>query len=88
MKETALCQTHIDLGAKMTEFAGYNMPIVYSSIKEEHRTVRQSVGMFDVSHMGEFILKGEGASALIQKVTSNDVKKTGAWKSTVFLFSK
>ncbi len=75
MKETALCQTHIDLGAKMTEFAGYNMPIVYSSIKEEHRTVRQSVGMFDVSHMGEFILKGEGASALIQKVTSNDVKK-------------
>lgn len=86
MKETALCQTHINLGAKMAEFAGYNMPIVYSSIKEEHQTVRQSVGMFDVSHMGEFILKGDGASDLIQKVTSNDVERLAPGKAQYSCF--
>lgn len=73
MKQTALTQLHKDLGAKMAEFAGYEMPIVYSGQVEEHHTVRNAVGVFDVSHMGEFILKGEGAAALIQKVTSNDV---------------
>ncbi len=57
----------------MADFAGYEMPIVYSGINEEHNTVRNAVGVFDVSHMGEFILKGEGAAALIQKVTTNDV---------------
>lgn len=57
----------------MAEFAGYEMPIVYSGQVEEHHTVRNAVGVFDVSHMGEFILKGDGAAALIQKVTSNDV---------------
>ncbi len=72
MKETALTQLHISLGAKMAEFAGYNMPIVYSSITEEHKAVRNSVGVFDVSHMGEFMIKGEKALELIQLVTSND----------------
>ena len=73
MKQTALTQLHKSLGAKMAEFAGYEMPIVYTSQVEEHHTVRNAVGVFDVSHMGEFILKGDGAAALIQKVTSNDV---------------
>ncbi len=73
MKETALTEKHILLGAKMAEFAGYNMPIVYTSIKEEHFAVRNNVGVFDVSHMGEFRIKGPNALALLQKVTSNDV---------------
>lgn len=72
MKNTALTQKHISLGAKMVPFAGYNMPVSYSGLNEEHATVRNSVGVFDVSHMGEFILKGDNALNLIQKVTSND----------------
>lgn len=75
MKETALTQLHISLGAKMAEFAGFNMPIVYSSINEEHRAVRTAVGVFDVSHMGEFRLKGPKALDLIQLVTTNDASK-------------
>lgn len=75
MKETALTSVHISLGAKMAEFAGYNMPIVYTSINEEHLAVRESVGVFDVSHMGEFLLKGDKALDLIQQVTSNDASK-------------
>jgi aminomethyltransferase len=75
MKDTALTATHISLGAKMAEFAGYNMPIQYSGINDEHEAVRKSVGVFDVSHMGEFILKGPDALDLIQKVTSNDAAK-------------
>ena len=75
MKETALTPVHIALGAKMAEFAGYNMPIVYTSITEEHKAVRNSVGVFDVSHMGEFRLKGPKAIDLIQLVTSNDASK-------------
>lgn len=67
MKNTPFTQKHIDLGAKMAEFAGYNMPISYSGINEEHHTVRQNAGIFDVSHMGEFMLKGEGALDLIQR---------------------
>lgn len=72
MKNTALSQKHISLGAKMVPFAGYNMPVSYSGLNDEHATVRNSVGVFDVSHMGEFILKGENALDLIQRVTSND----------------
>lgn len=72
MKNTALTQTHIALGAKMVPFAGYNMPVSYSGLNYEHATVRNAVGVFDVSHMGEFILKGDNALKLIQKVTSND----------------
>jgi aminomethyltransferase len=75
MKNTPFTQKHITLGAKMAEFAGYNMPISYSGINDEHAAVRNSVGVFDVSHMGEFILKGEKALDLIQRVTTNDASK-------------
>jgi len=75
MKNTALTDVHIKAGAKMVPFAGYNMPVQYAGINAEHETVRKAVGVFDVSHMGEFILKGENALALIQKVTSNDAAK-------------
>lgn len=75
MKNTPFTHKHIALGAKMAEFAGYNMPISYTGINDEHFAVRNSVGVFDVSHMGEFILKGEGALDLIQRVTSNDASK-------------
>jgi len=75
MKNTALTEVHSKIGAKMVPFAGYNMPVQYTGINAEHETVRKAVGVFDVSHMGEFILKGENALALIQKVTSNDASK-------------
>lgn len=72
MKSTSLTNKHISLGAKMVPFAGYNMPVSYSGLNDEHLAVRNNVGVFDVSHMGEFILKGPNALNLIQKVTSND----------------
>jgi aminomethyltransferase len=72
MKNTALSHIHESLGAKMVPFAGYNMPVQYEGVNAEHETVRNGVGVFDVSHMGEFLLTGENALALIQKVTSND----------------
>ena len=75
MKEVALSAKHIALGAKMVPFAGYNMPVQYTGINDEHIAVRNNVGVFDVSHMGEFILKGENALDLIQRVTSNDASK-------------
>lgn len=75
MKNTPFTQKHIALGAKMAEFAGYNMPISYTGINDEHAAVRTNAGVFDVSHMGEFILKGENALDLIQRVTSNDASK-------------
>ncbi len=73
MKETAFTSFHIELGAKMAPFAGYNMPIQYEGINEEHRTVREGVGVFDVSHMGEFWVKGPKAFEFTQKVTTNNV---------------
>jgi aminomethyltransferase len=72
MKNTALTEKHIALGAKMVPFAGYNMPVQYEGVNAEHETVRNGVGVFDVSHMGEFILRGPNALALIQKFSSND----------------
>jgi aminomethyltransferase len=75
MKNTPFTNKHIELGAKMAEFAGYNMPISYTGINDEHATVRKNAGVFDVSHMGEFILKGPNALDLIQRVTSNDASK-------------
>ena len=72
MKNTALTDKHIALGAKMVPFAGYNMPVLYEGVNIEHDTVRNAVGVFDVSHMGEFVLRGTNALALIQKFTSND----------------
>lgn len=73
MKNTALSEKHIALGAKMVPFAGFNMPVQYEGINVEHETVRNAVGVFDVSHMGEFLLSGPKALDLIQKVTTNDV---------------
>lgn len=81
MKTTPFTEKHIALGAKMAEFAGYNMPISYSGINDEHATVRNNAGVFDVSHMGEFILKGEHALELIQRLTSNDASKLTAGKA-------
>ena len=78
MKNTPFTHKHIELGAKMAPFAGYTMPISYTGINEEHAAVRKNAGVFDVSHMGEFILKGEQALDLIQRVTSNDAAKLKA----------
>ena len=75
IKKTALTDLHISLGAKMVPFAGFNMPVQYVGINAEHEAVRKSVGVFDVSHMGEFILKGDKALDLIQRVISNDASK-------------
>ena len=75
MKNTALSQTHEALGAKMVPFAGYNMPVSYEGVTAEHETVRKGVGVFDVSHMGEFLISGPNALELIQKVSSNDASK-------------
>ncbi|KAB7530043.1 glycine cleavage system aminomethyltransferase GcvT [Flagellimonas olearia] len=75
MKNTALTKTHEALGAKMVPFAGYNMPVSYEGVNIEHQTVRESVGVFDVSHMGEFLIEGPKALDLIQKVSSNDASK-------------
>ena len=75
MKSTPFTKKHIALGAKMAEFAGFNMPISYTGINDEHAAVRNNAGVFDVSHMGEFMLKGEAALELIQRITSNDASK-------------
>ena len=75
MKNTALTHIHESLGAKMVSFAGYNMPVQYEGVTAEHLTVRSAVGVFDVSHMGEFLVEGTEALSLLQKVTSNDVSK-------------
>lgn len=81
MKNTPFTNKHIALGAKMAEFAGYNMPISYTGINDEHATVRNNAGVFDVSHMGEFMLKGPKALDLIQRVTTNDASKLTAGKA-------
>ncbi len=75
LKTIALNDKHIELGAKMVPFAGYSMPLQYAGLMLEHKAVREAVGMFDVSHMGEFFVRGPQALALIQKVTSNDAAK-------------
>ena len=75
LKQVALAQSHLELGARMVPFAGYEMPLRYTSVVEEHMTVREKTGMFDVSHMGEFIIDGPNSLALLQKITSNDVSK-------------
>ena len=86
MKHTPFTDMHISLGAKMHEFAGYNMPIEYSGIIDEHQTVVNSVGVFDVSHMGEFWVKGPKAVEFLQKVTSNDVTKLQIGKAQYTCF--
>ena len=86
MKNTALTRTHESLGAKMVPFAGYLMPVSYEGVNAEHETVRKSVGVFDVSHMGEFLIEGPNALALIQKVTSNDASKLTVGKAQYSYF--
>ena len=81
MKNTAFTDKHISLGAKMAEFAGFNMPISYTGINEEHTAVRNKAGVFDVSHMGEFMVKGPHALDLIQRITTNDAAKLTAGKA-------
>ena len=81
MKNTALFETHKALGAKMVPFAGYNMPVSYEGVNIEHETVRKSVGVFDVSHMGEFLIEGPKSLELIQKVTTNDASKLTVGKA-------
>jgi aminomethyltransferase len=81
MKTTPFIDKHLALGAKMAEFAGYNMPISYSGINDEHATVRNNAGVFDVSHMGEFLVKGDKAVDLIQRVTTNDISKISNGKA-------
>src|SRR5512133_335837 len=75
VRQTPFTHFHEKLGARLVEFAGYRMPIEYTGVNDEHLAVRNSVGVFDVSHMGEFWVKGPNALALIQKVTSNDASK-------------
>ncbi len=75
LKNTALTDVHVALGAKMVPFAGFNMPVQYTGINAEHAVVRNGVGVFDVSHMGEFILKGDRALDLVQKISSNDAAR-------------
>lgn len=86
MKTTPFTDIHIALGAKMHEFAGYNMPIEYNGISNEHMCVRTGVGVFDVSHMGEFWVKGEKALDFLQKITSNDVSRLEAGKAQYTCF--
>lgn len=86
MKTTPFTDLHIALGAKMHEFAGFNMPIEYSGIIDEHMTVVNGVGVFDVSHMGEFWVKGPNALAFIQGVTSNDASKLPLGKAQYTCF--
>ena len=88
MKNTPFTQKHIELGAKMAEFAGYNMPISYSGINDEHAAVRKNAGVFDVSHMGEFVLKGEHALDLYSANHLQRRIETHRRKSAVQLFSE
>ncbi|QCX54030.1 glycine cleavage system aminomethyltransferase GcvT [Elizabethkingia sp. JS20170427COW] len=74
MKKTALFDTHVALGAKMVPFAGFEMPVQYAGVTEEHFAVREKVGLFDVSHMGQFIIEGAGSKELLQKVTTNNIE--------------
>ncbi len=87
MKNTPFTKMHTALGAKMAEFAGYNMPISYTGINDEHAAVRNNAGVFDVSHMGEFILKGEKALELIQRLTTNDASKLTNGKAQYSCFT-
>jgi aminomethyltransferase len=84
MKRTPFYEIHLELGAKIAPFAGYEMPIQYEGIISEHKRVRESVGVFDVSHMGEFKVSGKDAMRFLQKLTVNDVSKISPRKSAIF----
>ena len=80
LKRTKLYNKHTNLGAKMVPFAGYEMPVQYTGLAQEHHAVRNSVGVFDVSHMGEFIVSGTNAKIFLQNVTTNDIQNLEAGK--------
>ena len=84
MKKTPLYQIHKSLNAKFTEFGGWEMPLQYSSIVKEHLAVRTTVGLFDLSHMGEFEILGQGANELVQKLSTNDVGTFNRWACVVY----
>ena len=87
LKTTPFTDIHIALGARMAEFAGFNMPIQYpTGIQEEHRIVREGVGVFDVSHMGEFWVKGQNAVDFLQYITTNDINRLDAGKAQYSCF--
>jgi len=86
LRRTPLFDEHVKLGAKIVPFAGFEMPLQYSSIIEEHRWVRQSAGVFDVSHMGEIIIKGPDALEFVSYITSNDPSKLELWRSNTLPF--
>jgi len=77
MKQLQLARVHRSLGAEMVPFVGWEMPLMYSSIAEEHMAVREAVGLFDISHMGEISVRGEGAANFLQRITTNDISKLG-----------
>ena len=81
MKKTTLYNTHLNLNAKMTPFGGYEMPVQYSGVTKEHLAVRKGVGVFDVSHMGEFMVSGPKAFDLLQYICSNDISKISIGKA-------
>ena len=85
MKKTVLNQLHHSLGAKMVAFGGFEMPVSYSSIKEEHHCVREKLGVFDVSHMGEFFVEGPAALALLQHACSNDIANLSLEKRSTII---
>lgn len=80
LKKTALYEQHLKLNAKMTDFAGYDMPLQYKGVLEEHRAVRHLVGLFDISHMGQIFIKGENAKALVHKLTTNNINNITDWR--------
>ena len=86
MKKTALYNKHVELGAKMVPFAGFDMPVQYAGVTEEHFAVREKAGMFDVSHMGQFIIEGAGAKDLLQYVTTNDLNTLTDGKASIPAF--
>ena len=88
MKTTAFTKYHIAAGAKMAEFAGYNMPIEFTGINDEHMAVRNGAGVFDVSHMGEIWVKGPKALDLLQRITTNDVSKLFRRQGAVFVYAQ
>ena len=75
--ETPLASLHVELGAKMVPFAGWNMPVQYTSIIDEHSAVRDDVGIFDISHMGQFFVEGDGAEAWLNSLLTNNLMKLG-----------
>src|SRR5215813_1782029 len=87
LKRTPLYSLHRELGAKLIDFGGWEMPVQYAGVIEEHRAVRERAGIFDVSHMGELTVEGEGAHAFLQRMLSNDLDRIGAYQAQYTLLT-